>query len=84
MREAWNKGWDVNVAGTQVMTHTFVPLLLMSSDPRLVFIASGTATLQGTEDLDFRLNQAPAAGWPKPPGFEVASYSESHVCAAVC
>lgn len=77
MRDAWNKAWDINVAGTQVMTHTFVPLLLKSSDPRLMFIASGTSTLTGTEDTEFRLNVAPVAGWPKPAGFSVASYRSS-------
>ena len=77
MREAWNKAWDINVAGTQVMTYTFVPLLLKSSDPRLMFIASGTSTLKGTEDKEFRLNVAPEAGWPKPAGFSVASYRSS-------
>lgn len=83
MREAWNKSWDVNVAGNQVMTHTFVPLLLKASDPRIMFIASGTANLQSTEDPEFRLNVAPAAGWPKPRKFEMASYRESpfvHSC----
>lgn len=65
MRECWNKSWDVNVAGTQVMTHTFVPLLLKSADPRLFFIASGTSTLTETTDLSLRLNIAPPKGWPK-------------------
>lgn len=29
----------MNVAGTQVLTWTFVPLLLQSADPRLLFVA---------------------------------------------
>jgi len=69
IREAFNKSWDVNVAGTQVMTVTFVPLLLKSSDPRLMFLTSGTSTLAGTEDMSTptlqRINQSPPAGWPK-------------------
>jgi NAD(P)-dependent dehydrogenase (short-subunit alcohol dehydrogenase family) len=68
-REAFNKSWDVNVAGTQVMTVTFVPLLLKSSDPRLMFLASGTSTLTATENTTMqpvlRINSSPPAGWPK-------------------
>lgn len=33
-REGWNKAWNLNVAGTMVITSEFVPLLLKSSDPR--------------------------------------------------
>lgn len=47
------------------MTASFVPLLLKSSDARLLFVTSGTSTLKGTENLDSPLNKVPAAGWPK-------------------
>lgn len=40
-RETWNKSYDVNVSGTQVVSHMFAPLLLASSSPRLLFITSG-------------------------------------------
>ncbi len=70
-REVWNKTWDVNVSGAQVMTELFMPLLLKSNDPRLIFITSGTACLTETEVSDNpmleRINAAPAAGWPKDP-----------------
>ena len=70
-REVWNKTWDVNVSGAQVMTELFMPLLLKSNDPRLIFITSGTACLTETEVTDNpmleRINAAPAAGWPKDP-----------------
>jgi NAD(P)-dependent dehydrogenase (short-subunit alcohol dehydrogenase family) len=70
-RDAWNKTWDVNVSGTQIMTEAFIPLLLKSADPRLIFITSGTASLTETESMDSpmleRLNAAPPAGWPKDP-----------------
>lgn len=70
-REAWNKTWDVNVSGAEVMTEFFIPLLLKSNDPRLLFVTSGTASLTETAILDNpmleRLNAAPAAGWPKDP-----------------
>ena len=69
IREAWNVSWDVNVAGAEVVTHTFMPLLLKSSDPRLMFLTSGTASLSETERFDNpmyqRLNGSPSAGWPK-------------------
>lgn len=69
LREMWNKSWDTNVAGTQVITTLAVPLLLKSSNPRLMFVTSGTATLTETERTDHpilaRINAPPAAGWPK-------------------
>lgn len=65
MREVWNASWNVNTVGTQVMTATFLPLLLKSEDPRLLFMTSGTSTLQGTENFNLPINKVPAAGWPK-------------------
>ena len=65
MRQAWNASWNVNTVGTQVMTATFVPLLLKSNDPRLLFITSGTSTLKGTENPELPINKVPLAGWPK-------------------
>jgi NAD(P)-dependent dehydrogenase (short-subunit alcohol dehydrogenase family) len=59
---------------TEVMTDTFVPLLLASSDPRLLFVTSGTATLTETEDPTSRLNVSPAKGWPKTPTFNFSAY----------
>lgn len=70
VREAWNKSWDTNVSGTQVLTTEAIPLLLRSNDPRLIFITSGTSTLTMTEKFDHpalqRINASPAPGWPKP------------------
>ncbi|KAL4923963.1 putative short chain dehydrogenase [Aspergillus undulatus] len=66
-RELWNKSWNVNTASTQVMTSTFTPLLLKSSNPRLLFITSGTSTLTGIEtQQSLRINHAAPPGWPKP------------------
>ncbi|KAI0908064.1 hypothetical protein F4823DRAFT_600750 [Ustulina deusta] len=68
-REGFNASWNVNVTGPHILTTLAVPLLLKSSDPRLVFIASGTASLLETERNDTpplaRLNSSPEAGWPK-------------------
>lgn len=70
IRAAWNKAWDTNVTGTQVLTHGAIPLLLKSKNPRLLFITSGTSTLTMTESISHpalaRINASPAAGWPKP------------------
>ncbi|KAH9834317.1 Short chain dehydrogenase [Teratosphaeria destructans] len=69
IREAFNKSWDVNVSGTHVLTTYAVPLLLKSSDPRLLFVTSGTSPLSETERQDLpmfqRLNAPLPAGWPK-------------------
>lgn len=65
MCEMWNKSWDVNTTGTHILTHTFVPLLLKSLDPRLLFITSGTSTLTESENLTIRRNKSPAKGWSK-------------------
>jgi NAD(P)-dependent dehydrogenase (short-subunit alcohol dehydrogenase family) len=79
IREAWNASWDVNVSGTQVLTYGAIPLLLKSSDPRLMFVTSGTSSMTETENLSNpisqRINGSPAAGWPKPSGINpIASY----------
>ena len=65
MREMWNKSWNVNTTGTNILTHTFVPLLLKSSDPKLIFITSGTSTLGESEDPTIAVNKSPPKGWPK-------------------
>lgn len=73
VREAFNASWDTNVSGTQVLTTFAIPLLLKSSDPRLMFITSGTSSLSETEPENWgdlahmlgRINAAPEKGWPK-------------------
>lgn len=77
MRQAWNKSWNVNTTGTQIMTHTFIPLLLKSSDPRLLFVTSGTSTLTETADRKIWVNKVPAKGWPKQEEFSVPAYRSS-------
>ncbi|KAL9086014.1 MAG: hypothetical protein Q9159_004407 [Coniocarpon cinnabarinum] len=66
-RECWNRDWNTNTAGTHIMTDTFVPLLLQSKAPRILFVTSGLSTLQGTlrDAADVPPNRSPAAGWPK-------------------
>ncbi|OQD62841.1 hypothetical protein PENPOL_c011G09875 [Penicillium polonicum] len=65
MREAWNRCYDVNVTGTQIMTYTFVPLLLRSQDPRLIFVASGLSSLGAMADTYTPTRMSVPAGWPK-------------------
>jgi NAD(P)-dependent dehydrogenase (short-subunit alcohol dehydrogenase family) len=78
MREMWNKTWNVNTTGTYILTHTFVPLLLKSSDPRLLFITSGLSTLTENDNTTIGANKSPEKGWPKQ-GFSmnVAAYRSS-------
>lgn len=72
-REMWNASWNVNVTGTYILTETFVPLLLKSSHPRLLFITSGTSTLTEHANLALAVNQSPPKGWPKQQ-FAVVAY----------
>ncbi|KAG0645379.1 Short-chain dehydrogenase reductase tropE [Hyphodiscus hymeniophilus] len=65
LREAWNKSWSVNVTGAQVLTHVFVPLLLKSTNPRVIFLTSGTSTLEETYISVYPFNHSPVKGWPK-------------------
>ena len=76
MRQMWSQSWNVNTVGTQVMTSVFMPLLLRSSNPRLVFITSGTSTLAGTDNLALAVNRYPPKGWPKS-NFSVPAYRSS-------
>ncbi|KAF7504474.1 hypothetical protein GJ744_002211 [Endocarpon pusillum] len=72
-REMWNQSWNINTVGAQVMTSTFIPLLLQTPDPRLLFISSGASTLAGTENLTLPIDSNPPKGWPKH-GFSIAAY----------
>lgn len=74
----WNMSWAVNSTSTHIFTHTFVPLLLKSADPRLIFITSGTSTLAESGNTALKVNQSPSKGWPKPPN-GVPAYRSSKV-----
>lgn len=67
----WDKSWSVNVTSTHILTVTFLPLLFKASDPRLLFITSGTSTLAGTENMALFVNKLPSderkGQWPKEP-----------------
>lgn len=77
LRDCFNKAYDVNVTGTNVMTWTFMPLLLKSSDPRLVFVA-GLSQITVAAEKYFPTPPLPA-GWPKQLDFETIGYRCSKV-----
>lgn len=57
------------------MTHAFVPLLLRSTNPRPLFLTSGTSTLGGAEHAI--VDKAAAKGWRRKEGTSVAAYRSS-------
>ncbi|KAI9645231.1 hypothetical protein NHQ30_005965 [Ciborinia camelliae] len=72
LRKCFNNAYDVNVAGTHVLTETFIPLLFKSQDPRLVFVTGLSAINQASKKY-FPTPSQPA-GWPKKIGFETIGY----------
>ena len=78
VRAGWNATWDLNVTGTHIMTNTFMPLLIKSAKPRLIFMTSGTSSLEEAA-LGFPpTTSKPPAGWPKPHDpFSIMSYRSS-------
>ncbi|KAF7595356.1 hypothetical protein BBP40_006349 [Aspergillus hancockii] len=72
LRESFNKACDTNVSGTHVLTHNFMPFLLRSSDPRLIFVAGLSQIMQAAESY-FPTPPLPA-GWPKEIVFETIGY----------
>lgn len=76
LRDCFLSAYNVNVAGTQVMTHTFMPLLLRSPDPRLIFV-TGLANITKASEKYFPTAPLPA-GWPKKvQPFETIGYRAS-------
>lgn len=76
LRDSFTKAYDVNVAGTNVLTWTFMPLLLKSTDPRLIFVAGLSQITQAAESY-FPTPPQPA-GWPKKIDFETIGYRCKH------
>jgi NAD(P)-dependent dehydrogenase (short-subunit alcohol dehydrogenase family) len=62
----------VNVAGAHVTTWTFMPLLLKSADPRLIFVA-GLGSFESCAKGEFPLPPL-QPGWPKKTSFETVAY----------
>jgi NAD(P)-dependent dehydrogenase (short-subunit alcohol dehydrogenase family) len=76
-RKAWNVTYDVNVTGTHIVSETFVPLLLRSASPRLLFITSGTSSLVETTEPNHFFNKSPPSGWPKDQNMSLLAYRAS-------
>ncbi|KIW15752.1 hypothetical protein PV08_05802 [Exophiala spinifera] len=73
LRESFNKAYDVNVSGTNVLTWTFIPLLLKSADPRLIFVTGLSSITEAAQGPYFPTPPQPA-GWPKQISFETIGY----------
>ncbi|KAJ4003769.1 hypothetical protein NW752_011194 [Fusarium irregulare] len=65
-RLLFNRTYNVNVASTQVFTATFIPLLLSSPSPRIIFLTSDLSTLHGAHDSFLsKVSGSIPKGWPK-------------------
>lgn len=73
LRDCFNKAYDVNVTGANVMAWTFMPLLLKSSDPRLIFVA-GLSMMTVVNSGPYFPTPPQPAGWPKKIDFETIGY----------
>ncbi|OAA81081.1 NAD(P)-binding domain protein [Akanthomyces lecanii RCEF 1005] len=73
LRASFTKAYDTNVSGAHVVTWHFVPLLLPSPDPRILFIA-GLSQLTSAATKDYFPSGPVAAGWPKAVPFETIGY----------
>ncbi|KAL5119135.1 hypothetical protein ACEQ8H_002842 [Pleosporales sp. CAS-2024a] len=83
MRSAWNRAYSLNVTSTQVFTHVFMPLLLRSGAPRLLFVTSGLSSLAwceaglGSKTLAPPGTSTVPKGWPKPAAPTMVAYRSS-------
>ncbi|KAJ3002865.1 hypothetical protein HKX48_002069 [Thoreauomyces humboldtii] len=74
VRQAWNEMYDVNVTSAWIVTNAFMPLLIKSATSRLVFIASGTSSIEEAAQGLPHTATKPPAGWPKPQTFNYSGY----------
>ncbi|TAQ91336.1 hypothetical protein B7494_g307 [Chlorociboria aeruginascens] len=72
LRSCFNQAYDVNVSGTNFLTWTFMPLLLKSASPRLIFMSGLSQITTAAEK--YGPTPAQPAGWPKKIGFETIGY----------
>ncbi|WWD15624.1 hypothetical protein CI109_100046 [Kwoniella shandongensis] len=78
-RELWAKTYNLNVVSTRQFTRMFIPLLLKSTTPRLLFMTSTVSSLTETSITAYPYNTPPKEkGWPKTDiGFNIAAYRAS-------
>ncbi len=60
------------------MTHTFLPLLLRSSDPRLLFVTSGLSNMEAYAQ-GYYPGPAPSSNWPVTGEHNSVTYRSSKV-----
>ena len=74
MREAWLGSFSLNVVANHFFTEAFVPLLLKSTSPSILFIGSnvGSISLQVDKGIP-SMDASPEAGWPKEVSFDFPS-----------
>ncbi|KAF2637493.1 NAD(P)-binding protein [Massarina eburnea CBS 473.64] len=78
IREAWNHTYSLNVFSTEVFTQAFAPLLLKSSQPRLLFVTSGLSSLTlSASGQRTALAQPIPKGWPKSTVSSMIAYRSS-------
>lgn len=80
MRSVWDHAYTLNVTSTHVFTHIFMPLLLASSTPRLLFVTSGLSSLAACSSGLKPKVLAPGSvpkGWPKPAARSMIAYKTS-------
>ncbi|RDW61462.1 alcohol dehydrogenase-4 [Coleophoma crateriformis] len=77
LRESWNATYNLNTVSTHIVTSKFIPLLLASQEPRLLFITSGTSSLEETYNPKLPINPPVPAGWPKPESRKILGYRAS-------
>lgn len=77
-RDAWTKSYSLNVTSTHFFTQSFIPLLLKSKSPSIIFIGSRVGSITSQVDKGIPLMDGnPEAGWPKTPGFNPTAYRSS-------
>ncbi len=75
LRDCFSKAYDVNVIGANVMTYTFMSLLLKSFDSRLIFVVGLSQIIVASQKY-FPTSPLPV-GWSKKVDFETIGYRSS-------
>lgn len=74
-RDAWNQSYSINVTSNHLFTYAFIPLLLKSPAPKIIFISSRVGSITNQVNGVLGEMDAPrSAGWPKAPGFNPTAY----------
>jgi short-subunit dehydrogenase len=64
IRKIFDHTLSVNITSTHAITHAFAPLILKSSQPRILFVTSGLASLDACAEARIHVIAEPAPkGW---------------------